>query len=72
MDLDKINIDFDINEIIELIKNGFFKTVKLIFMMIFNLPTGVKIALAIFFVLLVIGIGYLIWKYREEWRYVKY
>ncbi len=72
MNLDDINIDFDLDKIIKGVQDAFFKVVRTIFIMIFNLPKGVKIALAIFMVLLVIGIGYLTWKYREEWRYVKY
>ncbi len=72
MDLDNINLDFDINKIIEGIRDGFFKIVRTIFMMFFNLPVWVKITLAIFSVLLVIVIVYLTWKYRDEWQYVKY
>ena len=72
MNLNDINLDFDITAFLESIKDGFFKTVRIIFMMIFNLPTSVKIIIAIFFVIMVIGIGYLTWKYRDEWRYVKY
>ena len=72
MDLDAINLDFDITAFFESIKDGFFKTVRIIFMMIFNLPTSVKIIIAVFFLLLVIGIGYLTWKYRYEWQHVKY
>ncbi len=72
MNLDSINLDFDINGFLESIKDGFFKTVRIILIMIYDLPTSVKITIAVFFVLLVIGIGYFTWKYRDEWRYVKY
>ena len=72
MNLDDINLDFDLNQLFESIKDSFFKIVRIIFMMFFNLPTKVKIILAVFFVLFVIGIGYLTWRYRNEWQYVKY
>ncbi len=72
MKLDELNFNFDLNKIFEGISDSFFKTVRLIFMMIFNLPTGIKITLAIIFLLVIISIGYLAWKYRDEWRYVKY
>ena len=72
MKLDDINLDFDINKMIEGIRDGFFKIIRIIFRMIFNLPTGVKIMLAVLLLLFTIGIGYLTWKYRDEWRYVKY
>ncbi len=72
MNLDDINLDFDITGFLESIKDGFFKIVRIILMMIYDLPTKVKVTFAILFVLFVIGIGYLTWKYRDEWRYVKY
>ncbi len=72
MELDDINLDFDITEFLESIKDGFFKIVRIILIMIYDLPINVKITIAVIFVLFVIGIGYLTWKYRDEWRYVKY
>jgi len=72
MGIEDFNFNFDINKILENIRDSFFKTVRIIFMMIFNLPTHIKITLAILFVLFVIGIAVLTWKYRDEWRYVKY
>ncbi len=72
MNLDDINIDFDVAGFLEGIKDGFFKTVRIILMMIYDLPTNVKITIAVLFVFIVIGIGYLTWKYRDEWKYVKY
>ncbi len=72
MDLDNLNIDFDVNEIIDSIKDFLFKTVRIIFVMFFNLPMWIKITLAVFFTLGIIGIGYLTWKYRYEWQHVKH
>ena len=70
--LDEISLDFDITAFLESIKEGFFKTIRIILIMIYNLPTSVKIIIAVFFVIIVIGIGYLTWKYRGEWQHVKY
>ncbi len=72
MKLDEINLDFDITGFLQSIKDGFFKIIRIILIMIYDLPTGVKVTIAILFVLFVIVIGYLTWKYRDEWRYVKY
>ncbi len=72
MGIEDINLDFDIDSIIEGIKDSFFKTIRIMFQMIFGLPFVVKITIAIIFVLSVIGIFYLTWKSRDEWRHVKY
>ncbi len=72
MNLDNISLDFDINAILESIKDIFFKTVRTIFLMFLNLPTWVKVTFSIVLLFIVIGIGYLTWKYRDEWKYVKY
>ena len=72
MNLDNISLDFDINAILESIKDIFFKTVRTIFLMFLILPTWVKVTFSIVLLFIVIGIGYLTWKYRDEWKYVKY
>ncbi len=72
MGIEDIKVDFDIDQIIEGIRDSLFKTVRIVFNLIFGLPISVKITIAILFVLSVIGISYLTWKYRDEWRYVKY
>jgi len=72
MGLEDINIDFDIGEMIEGANNAVFKTFKIIFTMFVDLPPFVKITMAILFVLFTIGIGFLTWKYRDEWMHVKY
>ena len=72
MNLDEINFDFDIGGWIKNITDAFFKTVRTIFTMFFNLPMWVKITSAILLILFVIGIAILTWKYRDEWQYVKY
>ena len=65
------DISFDVNRLVIGFKESFFKTIKIIFTMIFNLPTWVQIPIAIIFVLFVILIAYLTWKNRDEWRHVK-
>lgn len=65
------DISFDIDTFFGGLKDSFFKTIKIIFTMIFNLPMWVKIPISIIFVLFVILIGYLTWKNRNEWRHVK-
>ena len=70
MNIDDLNFDF--NQLLEGIKDGFFKMVRIIFIMFFNLPIWIRITLAILFVLFVIGIAVLTWKYRDKWRYVEY
>ena len=72
MGLDDINIDFDLGKMIEGFKNAMFKTVRIIFLFFINLPKGAKITLLILFMLFVVGIGILAWKYRYEWQNVKY
>ncbi len=72
MGLEDINIDFNIEEMIEGLRDSFFKIIVIIFNLIFGLPIWVKITLAICFVLFVIGIAYLTWIYRDEWQYVRY
>ena len=72
MNLDELSLDFDVNKILEGIKDGFFKIVRTIFTMFFGLPMWIKITMAVIFILVVIGIAILTWKYRNEWRYVKY
>ena len=65
------DISFDVNKLVIGFKESFFKTIKIIFTLIFNLPMWVKIPMAIIFVLFVILIAYLTWKNRDEWRHVK-
>lgn len=65
------DISFDINNLVSGFRDSFFKTAKIILVMIFNLPMWVKIPLAIISILLVIGIAILTWKNRDEWRHVK-
>ena len=65
------DLSLNIDNLVTGFKNSFFKTLKIIFIMIFNLPIWVKIPLAIIFVLFVIGIAILTWKNRNEWRHVK-
>ncbi|KKN58822.1 hypothetical protein LCGC14_0548280 [marine sediment metagenome] len=72
MGLNDLNFDFDINKIIEDIRDIIFKTVRVMFNMVFGLPTWIKITLAVLLVLSAIGIAFLTWKYRDQWRYVKY
>ncbi len=72
MALEDINFDFDVNKFFGAIKDSLFKTVKVILTMFFNLPFKVKVTIAVFVVLIVIGIAILVWKYRDEWHYVKY
>ena len=72
MNLDDINFDFDFMGMIKGVGDIIFRTIRIIFVMFLNLPTPVKITMAIVFILLVMVIGYLTWRYREEWRYVKY
>jgi len=69
MDLGFLAIDFD--QIFSVIGVVLMKAVKIPFRMIHGLPSGVKLGLTIFLVIITLIIALLVWKNRDEWRTVE-
>ena len=67
MDLGFLSIDFD--GLFNAVWSALYRFIRIPFRLINNLPEGFKIGILAFLMLFMIMIAFLVWKYRDEWRY---